>query len=1570
MNKIYRSLWNEATRTWAAVSENAKGRGKRTAGRVVALAFASSTVVLAAPPNPPAPTQLPTGARVVAGTANISQAGATLAIQQSTERVAIDWQSFNIGASAAVAFSQPSASAIALNRVQGVDPSQLFGRLSANGRVFLLNPNGILFAPGAQVDVGGLLASTLAMSADDFMSGRYLLRGDGAGGTITNAGTLRALPQGYVALIAPRVVNDGTIDASRGTAALVAANAATVDFMADGLIRIRVDEGALNAEIANRGAIGAAGGAVLLTAKGLQGLGRAVVNNSGIIEARTLENRNGTITLLGDMAAGTVMVGGVLDASAPNGGDGGFIETSAANVRIADDARVTTAAPSGKTGTWLIDPVDFKIAAGSGALTASGIGATTLSTSLGSSNVSIATAADTSGNGDIVVNSAVSWSANKLTLSAHRNININADLNASNTAILALNFGQGAVALNNTSNIVTKGGAVNLPAGTANFTTRQGSDGTVKAYRVITGSSVDNDLAGIRTGASTLNYALGSDIDATATGGFGQDFEPIFTAGGSPFSGTFDGLGHTINNLTVNRPATAFVGLFGTTGTGSNIRNVGLVGGSMSGSSQVGGLVGSNSGGTISNSYATGSVRGSGDAVGGLVGLNIGGAISNSYATGSVVGSSGVGGLVGGTTSSSSTTGSGLVGGRISNSFATGSVSGSGGDVGGLVGLNDFGRISDSYATGSVSGSVRVGGLVGRTISNSSTTGSVSGSSAVPGLVGGTVSNSYATGRVSGSGDAVGGLVGSNSGGAISNSYWDIGSTGQSTAGQGGSGATGLTTANMKVQANFTGFNIANTGGSGAVWRIYEGQTTPLLTSFLKPLTATSTSVSMTYKGAPYSDGYGVSFSVANPNPAPSGTLVFSGSSQSAVNAGSYTIDASGLHSVQQGFDISYVAGTLTINKAPLTVSADSQSRLYGAANPTFTQTVSGFVNSETLSTSGVSGTATGSSAAGAGTGAGTASIVASASGLSASNYAFTTLNIGTLTIAKAPLTVSADSQSRLFGAANPTFTQTISGFVNSETLSTSGVSGTATGSSAAGVGTGVGTASIVASASGLSASNYEFTTLNNGTLTINTAPLTLTAAVAAVAAAPASIVTSTTTNASAGLSPSMITITTNSPVIATTAATNPAPATTTGTTIAAEPGAAPPPLATAATNPAPETTTGTTIAAEPGAAPPPLATATTTTGPTGGAAETPGTTDSNQTQGQGQGQSQQGGSTQQGSGGQKGEQRPQQAGAQKPVAQGATRAAAMLVAAMTQMRELKVSVIEKAVRVLEQNPSIADLKPCAGGGSGNCIADRPLPDALRGAGSQSLSAPKISHLPAIERKVALLIGINDYEGGIPKLDSPIKDTQEIGNIYKEHLGYEVRTLPNADKATIVSALNRLIRESGPNDSVTVMYAGHGHVVEKTQRGYWIPAKASANDPSQWISNEDIAKVVANIPAKQIMLVSDSCYSGNLASQGKIEKADVLPNLQQVLAQRSVAVLTSGGNEPVPDQGKDGHSVFAWHFMQQLKGVKTVSGGVDMFASLSEGVKADIPQAPQYGAGLASGHQRGGDYLFEVRRYD
>src|SRR6185295_6793295 len=113
--------------------------------------------------------------------------------------LALASQSFNIGANASVVFSQPSANAVALNRVLGGSPSQIFGRLSSNGQVFLTNPSGILFGRGAQVDVGGFLATTIGMSTNDFMSGNYRLRSDGTNSSILNEGTLRSAPKGYVA---------------------------------------------------------------------------------------------------------------------------------------------------------------------------------------------------------------------------------------------------------------------------------------------------------------------------------------------------------------------------------------------------------------------------------------------------------------------------------------------------------------------------------------------------------------------------------------------------------------------------------------------------------------------------------------------------------------------------------------------------------------------------------------------------------------------------------------------------------------------------------------------------------------------------------------------------------------------------------------------------------------------------------------------------------------------------------------------------------------------------------------------------------------------------------------------------------------------------------------------------------------------------------------------------------------------------------------------------------------------------------------------------------------------------
>src|SRR5204862_8328331 len=168
-------------------------------------------------------------------------------------------------------------------------------------------------------------------------------------------------------------------------------------------------------------------------------------------------------------------------------------------------------------------------------------------------------------------------------------------------------------------------------------------------------------------------------------------------------------------------------------------------------------------------------------------------------------------------------------------------------------------------------------------------------------------------------------------------------------------------------------------------------------------------------------------------------------------------------------------------------------------------------------------------------------------------------------------------------------------------------------------------------------------------------------------------------------------------------------------------------------------------------------------------------------------------------------------------------------------------------------------------------VASRPAEPQRR-----SVATPTQAALPAIERKVALLIGIGDYRGAVPKLNSPIKDINEIGKIYREQFGYEVRTLPNADKAAIIREFNRLILETGANDSVTVFYDGHGQLVEKTGRGYWIPARASADDPSQWISNQDIGKALQNIPARQVLLVSDSCYCGPLTRGAKVRKDEVL----------------------------------------------------------------------------------------------
>jgi len=244
-------------------------------------------------------------------------------------------------------------------------------------------------------------------------------------------------PGGYVALLGANVSNEGIILARLGTVALAAGSAMTLDVAGDGLLNVTVSQGAVNALVENGGLIQADGGQVLLTAKAAGTLLQSAVNNTGVIQAQTIENRNGTIMLMGDMQSGTMNVGGTLDASAPNGGDGGFIETSAAFVKIANDVRVTTAAPLGQSGTWLIDPLDFTVGSAPG----DNITGATLSANLQNGSVSITTVAGAgAGNGDIFINEALTWNGllgisaapTTLTLTALRDTNINAAITATN----------------------------------------------------------------------------------------------------------------------------------------------------------------------------------------------------------------------------------------------------------------------------------------------------------------------------------------------------------------------------------------------------------------------------------------------------------------------------------------------------------------------------------------------------------------------------------------------------------------------------------------------------------------------------------------------------------------------------------------------------------------------------------------------------------------------------------------------------------------------------------------------------------------------------------------------------------------------------------------------------------------------------------------------------------------------------------------------------------------------------------------------------------------------------------
>ena len=186
----------------------------------------------------------PSGGQVVAGSATITTPTAqSMVINQTTSNAIINWNTFSIGANESVRFNQPSASSIALNRVLGNTRSEIFGQLSANGQIFLVNPNGVLMGRGAEISAAGFLASSLGITDADFLAGRYRFTRGPIAGDVINEGSILT-PGGYTALLAPNIINNGLISARLGTVALASGERVTLDLAGDGLIRVAVDEAA------------------------------------------------------------------------------------------------------------------------------------------------------------------------------------------------------------------------------------------------------------------------------------------------------------------------------------------------------------------------------------------------------------------------------------------------------------------------------------------------------------------------------------------------------------------------------------------------------------------------------------------------------------------------------------------------------------------------------------------------------------------------------------------------------------------------------------------------------------------------------------------------------------------------------------------------------------------------------------------------------------------------------------------------------------------------------------------------------------------------------------------------------------------------------------------------------------------------------------------------------------------------------------------------------------------------------------------------------------------------------
>ena len=573
--KLYKLIFSKRLNKFIAVGENATGLGKSgqsalvvgsvqdglfftgmlklIAGAVAALFVSGASFAGGSSIALPA-AALPTGASVAAGKATVLQAGNTLTVNQTTSQAIVNWNSFSIGSKAKVIINQPSASSVELDRVTGNNASQIFGQLSSNGQVVLVNPNGIVFGKDGSVSATGFTASTLGITDADFLAGNYNFVSDGSEGLIVNKGKLQTASGGYVALLGAKVTNSGQITAPDGTVYMGAAQAMTVPLSASGKIKLELTQSAVNAMVSNtaKGTIVAEGGQVYMQAAALNDVAASNtastttaavnnVNNAGSIDVSgpqaggvTLLADKGNIKVSGTITAnstnasntgGQIVIGrdastGILSATTDVSGatltaKGGFVETSG---EVLKSSGVLVAA-----GTWLLDPNSVEInstttpnTAGDSVVLASDINTalsngSTVTISTGGAGavpsasaaspagtVNITNASTTTGNGDITVNAAITPTMGTLNLNAYRNIVLNSNVSASSIGLTA-----------STGNVSGSGNLATSSSGvlTINAATAGTLTGTISGGALVDSGVGVLTLAGANTyvGSTTIN---------------------------------------------------------------------------------------------------------------------------------------------------------------------------------------------------------------------------------------------------------------------------------------------------------------------------------------------------------------------------------------------------------------------------------------------------------------------------------------------------------------------------------------------------------------------------------------------------------------------------------------------------------------------------------------------------------------------------------------------------------------------------------------------------------------------------------------------------------------------------------------------------------------------------------------------------------------------------------------------------------------------------------------------------------------------------------------------------------